>query len=105
MGEWYTKLDGLTFLYERLAEQVRHLQIANGGPVLDATMGEHVVEQIRGLIDYANDLRTNAPPLLDAKLSSGESVQDYLKDLPQRESGKNAEPHTSTQAYQSPPGR
>lgn len=105
MGEWYTKLDGLTFLYERLTEQVRRLQIANGSPIVDVTMGEHVIQQIRGLVDYANELRTNAPPLLDAKLSSGDSVQDYLKDLLQRESGKNAESRTSIQANQSPPGR
>jgi hypothetical protein len=48
-------------------------------------MADDAVRQIQAFIDYAADLLKHSPPLPDTKLSSGESVRDYLADLRQRQ--------------------
>jgi len=87
MGEWYTKLDGLTFLHARLLEQVRHVRqvsSANGGRMGPSTMGDYVRQGLQSLLEYADDLYTHPPALPDAKMNRGETVQEYLKDLSSR---------------------
>jgi hypothetical protein len=96
IGEWYTKLDGLTLLYQRIMSQLQHLPTTSDGHFdIKADMAEDAVRQIRNFIDYAADLIKHSPPLPDAKLSTGESIPDYLADLQQRQpkvKGKPEEP-------------
>lgn len=98
IGEWYTKLDGATFLFERLMEQLRRLPLSNGKLAINPTVGDHAAEQIRDLVDYVEDLRANPPPLPDTKLNSGESVREYLEDLQRRHPDAPFEPELLSDA-------
>lgn len=85
IGEWYTKLDGLTLLYQRLLTQLQHLQTADGKFRVNNEVGDDVKRQILAIIKYATDLQDNPPPLPDDRLNRGETIQDYLLDLQQRQ--------------------
>lgn len=86
LGEFYTKLDGLALLYQRLITQLQHLPTnSNGTFAIDSGIADEVVRQIQNLIAFAEDLVKNPPPLPDTKLNSGESIPDYLADLRQRQ--------------------
>lgn len=98
IGEWYTKLDSATFLYERLMEQLRHLPAPDGKLAINVAVGTNAVQQIRGLLEYAEELRKNPPPLPDAKLNSGESVREYLDDLQRRQPEAEYKPDTPDKA-------
>lgn len=89
LGEWYTKLNGVSLLYQRLLTELQHLQTADGKYRMNKDVGDGAVRQIQ---EYP-------PPLPDAKLNSGKSIADYLADLRQRQPNQ---PQTSSPATEAP---
>lgn len=98
IGELYTRLDGVTLLYQRTMTQLQLLPKDSDGRIAITTgIADNVVEEIQSLIMYAAAVIDNSPPLPDAKLDSGESIADYLAELQQRQPKTSAPSEASVQ--------
>lgn len=92
LAEWYVKLDGLAFLYYRASEMLMRLVTRRSPSGITLEQAQGMVVHITGLVDYANSLITDPPPLPDARFRhDSRSVRSYMEELDRKTRAESQE--------------
>jgi hypothetical protein len=92
LTEWYVDLDQVTLLYDHLMGLVMHLGLSQHDEKTNQ-VAQAGVQEVKGLAEFAGKLVGNTPPLPDKRFEGDLGVEEYVKDLVDRQTAPDNAEH------------